>query len=197
MSTTTPNLNLIQPAPAESGILTTYKTNNTAIDNAYGQYINDYEQSLENVAPIEGSTASKNYTVGQYLVKDGGLYKVTSAIASGENIVVGTNVTATSLNDAVVELNTAVATLQDSVTIHTDIKTLTTNNYGNVALGLSVGKGIVLSVRRTGSYGHNMIPFINSDYWYAYAVKNIAGTSITLEPSGTEITVEICYISKS
>lgn len=113
----TENLGLKIPTLAEKNIHTTYVNNNNIIDEAYGQYINDYEQSLENVAPIEGSTVSKNYTVGQYLVKDGGLYKVTSNIASGESIVVGTNVAATSLNDAVVELNTAVATLQDSVTL--------------------------------------------------------------------------------
>lgn len=135
MSTTTPNLNLIQPSKSEKGGWTTYITNNAAIDTAYGEYLSDREQSLENIAPIEGATASKNYTIGSYLVKDGGLYKVTNAIASGESIVVGTNVVATSLNDAVVELNTAVATLQDSLTVseYTGMSRDTTNtkNTGN------------------------------------------------------------------
>ena len=38
------------------------------------------------IAPIEGSTASANYAVGSYLIKDGQLWKVTTAIASGETI---------------------------------------------------------------------------------------------------------------
>ena len=38
------------------------------------------------IAPIEGSTASANYAVGSYLIKYGQLWKVTTAIASGETI---------------------------------------------------------------------------------------------------------------
>ena len=43
------------------------------------------------------TTASKNYAVGSYLIYDNILYKVTSAIASGGAITVGTNVTATTI----------------------------------------------------------------------------------------------------
>ena len=38
------------------------------------------------IAPIEGAVASANYSVGSYLIKDGQLWKVTTAIASGETI---------------------------------------------------------------------------------------------------------------
>ncbi len=48
-------------------------------------------------APQEGDTATNNYSVGSYLVQNGKLYKVTSAIATGEPIVPGTNVTATTV----------------------------------------------------------------------------------------------------
>lgn len=45
------------------------------------------------IAPFEStSTASKNYSVGDLLVYNGKLYKVTAAIASGETITAGTNV---------------------------------------------------------------------------------------------------------
>lgn len=115
MSTTTQHLGLIQPALSEKHGATTYKTNNTIIDDAYGEYLNNYEQSLENVAPIEGDTASTNYSVGQYIIKDGGLYRVTSSIASGESIVVGTNVIATSLNEAVASLNNTVASINNAI----------------------------------------------------------------------------------
>lgn len=115
MSTTTQHLGLIQPALSEKHGATTYKTNNATIDQAYGEYLNNYENSLTNIAPIEGDTASTNYSVGQYLVKDGNLYKVTASIASGESIVVGTNVVATSLNEAVASLNNAVASINNAI----------------------------------------------------------------------------------
>ena len=48
-----------------------------------------------NMATIEsGTTASKAYAVGDYMVRNGQLYKVTAAIASGGTITVGTNITA-------------------------------------------------------------------------------------------------------
>ena len=42
-------------------------------------------------------TASKNYSVGDYLIVDSTLYKVTSAITSGSTITPNTNVTATTI----------------------------------------------------------------------------------------------------
>ena len=53
--------------------------------------------ALASVAPVEGATASTNYAQGSYLVHDGKLCKVTSAIASGETIAIGTNVAATTV----------------------------------------------------------------------------------------------------
>lgn len=50
------------------------------------------------VAPVEQSTATANHAVGSYLILDNVLYKVTTAIATGETIAEGTNVTATDLN---------------------------------------------------------------------------------------------------
>ena len=56
-------------------------------------------------APTEGDTAANNYAVGSYLVHQGTLYKVTSAIASGESIVPGTNVTATTVMAELAAIN--------------------------------------------------------------------------------------------
>ena len=56
------------------------------------------------VAPVEGATASTNYSVGGYLVRDGKLCKVTSAIATGEAITIGTNVTTTNVMAEVLSL---------------------------------------------------------------------------------------------
>ncbi|MBQ3928830.1 MAG: hypothetical protein II711_01905 [Clostridia bacterium] len=52
------------------------------------------------IATVEATTtASKNYAVGDLLVYDGKLYKVTSAIATGATIIVGSNVTQTTVED--------------------------------------------------------------------------------------------------
>ena len=49
-------------------------------------------------ASIEiGETASKAYNVGEYLVKDGILFKVTNAIAKGDALTVGTNIVMTTV----------------------------------------------------------------------------------------------------
>ena len=54
------------------------------------------------VATVETTTtASKNYAVGDLLVYDGKLYKVTSAIATGATITVGTNVTQTTVESQI------------------------------------------------------------------------------------------------
>ena len=55
------------------------------------------DEALSVVAAVENHKASTNYAVGSYLIHDGTLYKVTSAIASGEAITPGTNVTATTV----------------------------------------------------------------------------------------------------
>ena len=61
------------------------------------------QRTMNNIAPVESSTkATKNYTIGEYLMNRGQLYKVTDAIASGVTLTVGTNIEAT---DVATELN--------------------------------------------------------------------------------------------
>ena len=49
------------------------------------------DKALSVIAPIEGSIASTNYSVNAYLVHNQQLYRVTSAIATGEAITPGSN----------------------------------------------------------------------------------------------------------
>lgn len=60
--------------------------------------------ALSAIAAQDGPTATANHSVGTYLTMGGTLYKVTSAIASGEAIVPGTNVTATTVMAEVIAL---------------------------------------------------------------------------------------------
>ena len=55
--------------------------------------------ALTCIATPDGPTATANHAANTYLTMQGKLYKVTSAIASGEQIVSGTNVTETTVMD--------------------------------------------------------------------------------------------------
>lgn len=59
-----------------------------------------------NLAYIEdGMTASRAYSVGQYVLIGGQLYKVTASIASGATFTIGTNVVATTVGEELTALN--------------------------------------------------------------------------------------------
>lgn len=60
--------------------------------------------ALSTIAPIEGSTASANYAVGSYLIHDNKLCIVMTSIASGEPIIIGQNVTVTTVMTELVRL---------------------------------------------------------------------------------------------
>lgn len=62
------------------------------------------DRALSAIAPVENGRASANYGVGTYLIHAGQLYRVTTAIASGEAITIGTNVTATTVMAEVLAL---------------------------------------------------------------------------------------------
>ena len=62
------------------------------------------DAALATIAPVENGLASTNYAVGAYLVHGGQLCKVTTAIATGESISIGTNVTATTVMAEVLSL---------------------------------------------------------------------------------------------
>lgn len=55
------------------------------------------DAALSAIAPVENGLASTNYGVGSYLVHGGQLCKVTTAIATGEAINIGTNVITTTV----------------------------------------------------------------------------------------------------
>jgi hypothetical protein len=58
--------------------------------------IDEFEESTRklagSLAMVETSPATANHAVGDYLMLNNRLYKVTSAIATGEQIIVGSNV---------------------------------------------------------------------------------------------------------
>jgi len=62
------------------------------------------DEAMAAIADPDGPTATANHAAGTYLTMGGRLYKVTTAIATGEAIVPGTNVTATTVMAEVLAL---------------------------------------------------------------------------------------------
>lgn len=58
---------------------------------------NDLSLAQTNLADSETSPSTHSYSVGQYLVYNGQLYRVKRAISVGESLVVGTNIVSTSI----------------------------------------------------------------------------------------------------
>lgn len=73
-----------------------------------------------NLATIESSPATAAHAVGEYIVLNGQLYKVTAAIAAGQTLTVGTNISAVSgggLNDLKRIVNYNPALIASGVTL--------------------------------------------------------------------------------
>ena len=70
--------------------VTTYKSGATG---------NDVEKLLGSIAQVETSPATTNHAEGDYIMYNYQLYKVTASITTGASLVVGTNITATTVMD--------------------------------------------------------------------------------------------------
>lgn len=82
------------------------------------------EDSIGSIAVIETSPATSAHAVGTYLVYNGKLYKVTSAISANEQLVVGTNIVATTVGD---ELGSGIT---PSITaLNSNISDFTNNSF--------------------------------------------------------------------
>ena len=76
-----------------------------SIQNQIVPNINSIQSQIVPTASIEnGETASKEYNVGDFLVKDGILYKVTKAITKGDTLTVGTNIIMTTVGGELSEI---------------------------------------------------------------------------------------------
>lgn len=64
------------------------------------------------VATVEKSPATAPHSVGEYILVSGVLYRVTSAISTGETISPGTNVIAEPIGDALSELKSGLSSFQ-------------------------------------------------------------------------------------
>ena len=74
------------------------------------QTTDSIQNQIVPTASIEsGETASKAYNVGDFLVKDGTLFKVTNAIAKGDALTVGTNIAITTVGGGLSEIKSSLS----------------------------------------------------------------------------------------
>ena len=93
---------------AKWGGITGPLSDQTDLNNALTELNSNLTSLAGSLAMIETSPATANHAVGDLIVYNNRLYKVTSAIASGEVIVVGTNVSATSVADHLTDMPSVV-----------------------------------------------------------------------------------------
>ena len=185
----------------------------------------DYEETLaptlsalqndvnENLATIEGSTASQAYAKGDFLVFGGRLCKAKTSIASGATLVLDTNIELDSVGDELSSLSsqlTSVRDFQNDVVI---------GSFGNQALhraffskstvttgGLSVGAVSGYPVNMYGSYKQNDGSIVGlSKYFsgggstsfctvYAAKVGSTYTVSLYTDTAGTDAYVWVEYL---
>ncbi len=107
-TTYTDTLGLEKPGNNSTVNVSTINSNYDVIDDAI-------ENTQESMAMIESSTAQSNHTTGSYFMLDNVLHKATENIASGEDIVSGSNATPITIEQALTALNTSIQSVQDSV----------------------------------------------------------------------------------
>ena len=115
-------------------ILAEYTATALAIQSITPVYKIASAGGLGSLAVIEASPARTNHSVGTYLVYDGMLYKVTRAIAAGEDLVVGTNISATTAGAEIVSLNKGLRKSETMMAV-TAGSNVTINNGGYVKFG--------------------------------------------------------------
>ena len=138
-------------------VIATYEASAVAVTSVTATYAKASAGGVGSLATIESSPATSNYSVGSFLVYNGTLYKVTRAIAAGESLVVGTNISATTAGAELTSLNNGLPYLQEV--------TGTTTAAGLITLYVPFEKVISVNV---ASMGNN---------WYALTRKAGSGNA--------------------
>lgn len=159
--------------------------------------------SQSNIARVEsGTTATKAYAAGEYVVVGGQLYRVTASIASGGTFTPGTNVSATSVGNRLQSIETSV----NGLGIYRFTKNL---SYGDNVFNMYVPVGSSHLVVSSSQYLQiGFMGIINSvqndSYNYTVAVSTIYKSNSThISVSGADgdrtpaLTVKYMDISSS
>lgn len=110
------------------------------------------EDLAGSVAVIETSPTTATHAVGSYLVYNGQLYEVTAAIAVGETLTVGTNISATTAGAELTSLN------NDLSKIYEFVEVLPWGTYGTVGQTATLKRDITKAKMAMFEVGWNSPP---------------------------------------
>lgn len=182
-------------------IIAEYTASAVAVTSITAKYSRVSAGGIGSLAMIESSPATANHSAGSYLVYDGVLYKVRSAIAAGETLVPGTNITATTAGAELTSLNNgliAFETTHESTLASGVGRTISQNaQYTQVTI---TEKGLYLLSAETSGMningrtyafftGNNVIPAlslypatVNTEYYHKQIVQfvKVGNTPITV-----------------
>lgn len=140
----------------------------------------DAKANTSTLATVEStSTASQAYSVGDYLVYNGILYKVISAINSGETLTPNTNIEATTTGAELTSLNNGLTDV-NIASVTRIIGTFTTGATGNIATGVTNdGTQYVVAPMVSGSSAF-LRAWVSgtNNVWYLTAVDPNTGATI-------------------
>lgn len=135
---------------------------------------------IGNIATIESSPATQAHSVGEYIVYNSQLYKVISAISANDNLIVDTNIEATSvgneLNDTI-SWKTASSYAQAYANAKTEIMLVgkgKASENAKIAISLIIPK---VSIDSTNRYWQNGDSYNGTGYAHLQVQVSVAGAS--------------------
>lgn len=157
-------------------VIATYEASAVAVTSVTATYEKASAGGVGSLATIEASPATSNHSVGSFLVYNGTLYKVTRAIAAGEALVVGTNISATTAGAELTSLNNGLPYLQEV--------TGTTTSAGLITLAVPFNKVVSVNVASTGNSWYALTRKAGSGNAACFIFDNgltaVANTSVTI-----------------
>lgn len=142
---------------------------------------------IGSMATIELSPVQNSYAVGDFLVWKGQLYKVTAAIASGETLVIGTNIEAVTIGSELTALNNGLTTQ-----IYNGAWTATSSASLNAPLteAVSIPSGTYLLILRAptmGGSGPSVTLKLNNVDLNVYATMSYQTGVVTAQVESTSV----------
>lgn len=167
------------------------------------EYIDDRIEAVEgDIATVESSlVASHAYDVGEYLIYDDALYIVTADIASGDSLVIDTNIEATNVGEEICDLKKSVsdgktlvagAITDNGVTTAADatFQTMADNigdileaNPGSISSSVNVGVGYTQDVSISAPITINTAGYHSTDT----GTRTEGSKSLLLENKGDNV----------
>ena len=130
----------------------------------------------ENLATVEGSTASKAYAKGDFLVFGGRLCKAKTSIASGATLVLDTNIELDSVGDELSSLTSDLASLTEAISV-----TASSDTCGSIITKL------VNAMTASKVSAHSVIFNGGDNYFYHIIAENVFSCSQLLSDGSVRL----------